>query len=87
MTRLGLTSALATALLFSALSALPAHAQVTATDLLVRLDQLEKQLKESDLTGIPDTGVSLQSLQENKVQLQRAVIELKKARTKKTVRL
>lgn len=51
------------------------------------LDQLEKQLKESDLTGIPDTGVSLQSLQENKVQLQRAVIELKKARTKKTVRL
>ena len=49
MTRLGLTSALATALLLSALSALPAHAQVTATDLLVRLDQLEKQVRQ--LTG------------------------------------
>ena len=49
MTRLGLTSALATALLFSALSALPARAQVTATDLLVRLDQLEKQVRQ--LTG------------------------------------
>lgn len=49
MTRLGLTPALATALLFSALGALPARAQVTATDILVRLDQLEKQVRQ--LTG------------------------------------
>jgi tol-pal system protein YbgF len=49
MTRLGLTPTLATALLFSALSALPVRAQVTATDLLVRLDQLENQVRQ--LTG------------------------------------
>lgn len=49
MTRLGLTPTLATALLFSAFSALPVRAQVTATDLLVRLDQMENQMRQ--LTG------------------------------------
>ncbi len=49
MTRLRLTPTLATALLFSALSALPVRAQVTATDLLVRIDQLENQVRQ--LTG------------------------------------
>ncbi|MGZ8396521.1 MAG: tol-pal system protein YbgF [Rhodoplanes sp.] len=49
MTRLGLKRALATTLLFGALGALPAHAQVTATDLLVRIDQLENQVRQ--LTG------------------------------------
>jgi tol-pal system protein YbgF len=49
MTRLGLKPALAAALLFGVLGALPAHAQVTATDLLVRIDQLENQVRQ--LTG------------------------------------
>jgi tol-pal system protein YbgF len=49
MTRFGLKPALATALLFGVLGALPARAQVTATDLLMRIDQLENQVRQ--LTG------------------------------------
>ncbi len=49
MTGLRLKRALATALLFGALGTLPAYAQVTATDLLVRIDQLENQVRQ--LTG------------------------------------
>jgi len=49
MTRLGLKPALAAALLFSLVSTLPGYAQVTASDLLVRLDQLENQVRQ--LTG------------------------------------
>jgi tol-pal system protein YbgF len=49
MTRLGLKPAFAAALLFNLFGALPGYAQVTATDLLVRIDQLENQVRQ--LTG------------------------------------
>ena len=49
MTRLCLKPACAAALLFNLFGALPGYAQVTATDLLVRIDQLENQVRQ--LTG------------------------------------
>jgi tol-pal system protein YbgF len=49
MIRLAFTSALAAALLCGPRALGPARAQVTATDLLVRIDQLEKQVRQ--LTG------------------------------------
>ncbi|HEX4875114.1 MAG TPA: M56 family metallopeptidase [Chitinophagaceae bacterium] len=53
----------------------------------IKLNQVQQQLLESNLKGIPDSDISLDLLNEKKQMVQRALEELKGSRQKKTVSL
>ena len=51
------------------------------------LNQVAEELKANNLTGIPDTDISLKDVEHNKLQVQKALNILKAIRTKKVVHL
>jgi beta-lactamase regulating signal transducer with metallopeptidase domain len=51
------------------------------------LSTLQKELCENNLKGIPDTDVSLGSLEQGKINVQKAINRLQKVRTRKIVHL
>jgi bla regulator protein BlaR1 len=53
----------------------------------VKLDNVQRQLLENQLKGIPDSDISLEAIEEKKQIIRQAVDELKGIRKKKTVRL
>lgn len=54
---------------------------------LRKLDGVRKELKQSDMKGIPDSDITLMELEQKKADVQRALTELKIARSKKIVHL
>jgi bla regulator protein BlaR1 len=57
------------------------------TKALTDLSQLEKQLNQLDLDGIPDSDVSIQEVVEKRQDLQKAINKVKAAKSKKIVHL
>ncbi|MEO7924679.1 MAG: M56 family metallopeptidase [Chitinophagaceae bacterium] len=54
---------------------------------MLQLNDVEKELTELQLNGIPDTDITLRSIEANKRQAQRALNSLRTARNKKVVHL
>jgi bla regulator protein blaR1 len=54
---------------------------------MVELNSIQKQLCENNLTGIPDTDVSLKAVVQGKKEIQKAINSLIKAKVKKIVHL
>lgn len=54
---------------------------------LKTLVNLEKMMKENDVTAIPDTEISLQAVKENQQKAKAQLTKLRAARTKKIIRL
>ena len=52
-----------------------------------QLTSLQQQLTDNDLKGIPDSDITLQSLEEKKHQVQKVLNNIKAVRTKKIIRL
>jgi bla regulator protein BlaR1 len=61
--------------------------QVVYSKALSKLDGMTKELKTNEMTGIPDTDISLKELELKKAEMQKALSDLKKVRTKKIVHL
>lgn len=57
------------------------------TKVYTDLSQLEKQLNELDLDGIPDSDLSLEEVVERRMDLQKAINKVKAAKSKKIVHL
>ena len=57
------------------------------TDAISKIDQAQKEMKENNVSGIPDTDVTLNELEHKKADLLRMSSFLKGVRTKKIVRL
>jgi bla regulator protein blaR1 len=57
------------------------------TKVFTDLSQLEKQLNQLDLDGIPDSDVSLEEVVQKKLDLQKAIHKVKAAKSKKVVHL
>jgi len=54
---------------------------------MVELSSIQQQLCENNLTGIPDTDVSLKAVEQGKKDIQKAINSLHKAKVKKIVHL
>jgi bla regulator protein blaR1 len=61
--------------------------QRSYTKALTDLAQLERQLNQLDLDGIPDSDISLEEVVEKKVDLQKAINKVKAAKSKKVIHL
>jgi bla regulator protein blaR1 len=61
--------------------------QRSYTKALTDLAQLERQLNQLDLSGIPDSDVSLEEVVEKKLDLQKAINKVKAAKSKKVIHL
>ena len=54
---------------------------------LANLSQVEKELNEMNITSIPDSDISIETVEARKKEVLRAINTVKKARTKKIVHL
>jgi beta-lactamase regulating signal transducer with metallopeptidase domain len=61
--------------------------QEAYTSAIAELSSLQKELAENNLKGIPDTDISLKSVEQNKKEVQKAINTLIKVKTKKIVHL
>ena len=61
--------------------------QKVYNNVIVDLNTIKEKLNESNLNGIPDTDITLQSIEKNQEQVQKFINKLKAARTKKIIRL
>ncbi|MFI5132199.1 MAG: M56 family metallopeptidase [Chitinophagales bacterium] len=61
--------------------------QEAYTQTLTELSSIQKELCENNLKAIPDTDISMESIEENKIKVQEAIKTLNKVKTKKIVRL
>lgn len=60
------------------------HVYVTALD---KLSSIQSEMTANDLTGIPDSDVTLKVVEDKKATIQKALSEIKAVRSKKVVRL
>ena len=61
--------------------------QLVYNKTLRKLDGVRKELKQNDMKGIPDSDITLMELEQKKADVQKALNELKIARSKKIVHL
>jgi septation ring formation regulator EzrA len=61
--------------------------QKVYNDVICKLDMTKKELSLNNLPGIPDTDITLQTIDETKQQVQKTLNRLKAVRTKKIVHL
>jgi bla regulator protein blaR1 len=61
--------------------------QKVYTDAICKLDMTEQELSNNNLSGIPDTDITLKTIEETKQQVQKTLNKLKAVRSKKIVHL
>jgi hypothetical protein len=61
--------------------------QKAYTSALVEFNLIQKELAENNMNSIPDTDISIQTIEKQKQELQRSLNKLKSVRTKKTIHL
>jgi len=61
--------------------------QEAYTQALVEMSTIQKELCEKKLIAIPDTDISWESIEENKIKVQNAVKTLYNVKTKKIIHL
>ena len=60
---------------------------IVYTDAVVKLDQVRKDLIDNNLNAVPDSDMSLEKVQQKKLEIQRVLNKLQATRTKKIVHL
>jgi hypothetical protein len=61
--------------------------QKVYTDAICKLDMTKQELSNNNLSGIPDTDITLKTIEETKQQVQKTLNKLKAVRSKKIVHL